>query len=175
MAMVTRFAAAVLLGGALAAGVSAAELSGEPGSVERAQAIAAAFAARFGTIGPQLAANLDQLYTDDVRFRDPITAVSGLPALQRYLTHFGEQANGARFVITDTLVQPGNAAVFWTMVMPAKEGEAGAAIGGVSHLRVRDRVYEERDYFDLGEVYERVPVVGWFTGLVKSRLAPEQE
>ena len=172
--IVTLTIAASLLCGAATGGTTSAApaLAGEPGSVERTQALVDAFAVRFGMIGPRLAANLDQLYTADVRFRDPITEVNGLPALQRYLEHFGEQANGARFVITDTLVQPGNAAVFWTMVMPAKDGEAGAGIEGVSHLRVRDLVYEERDYFDLGEVYDQVPVVNWFTGLVKSRLAP---
>jgi hypothetical protein len=37
---------------------------------------------------------------------------------------------------------------------------------------VRERIYDERDYFDLGQVYDQVPGLGWLTGLVKSRLAP---
>jgi hypothetical protein len=38
-------------------------------------------------------------------------------------------------------------------------------------MKVRDRIYEERDYFDLGEaVYDHVPVVGWLTRFVRSRI-----
>ncbi len=143
-----------------------------PGSQAQTELIVQRFAARFAVIGPQTAADSEALYADDVRFRDPITELVGREAMRRYLEHFGDTARGARFVITDTLIQPGNAAVFWTMTPPARDGEPGRPIEGVSHLRVAARVYEERDYFDLGEVYDQVPVVNWFTGAVKSRLKP---
>jgi len=127
--------------------------------------------ARFVVIGPALAENLDRLYTEDVHFRDPISEVTGLPELQRYFTRFAEVSAGARFEITDEVVQPGQAAVFWTMVMVQRDGSDGRRFQGVSHMKVRDRIYEERDYFDLGEaVYDHVPVVGWLTRFVRSRI-----
>jgi SnoaL-like domain len=150
----------------LIAGAAAAENA--EGSAEQTQLMVDRFAARFGQVGPQMGEHLDDLYTADVTFRDPVTTLSGIDHLRRYLGHFGQTANGARFAITDTVLQPGNAVVFWTMT-PAGGGEP---VDGVSHLRVRDRVYDERDYFDLGVVYDQVPVLNWFTGLVKSRLAP---
>ena len=148
---------------------SAAPADHPPGSVEQTQLIVDRFRAHFARIGPELAEQLDTLYATDVAFRDPITALKGIEPLRRYLAHFGEIAKGAQFTITDTVVQPGNAVVFWTMTPAA----GGAAVDGVSHLRIRDRVYEERDYFDLGALYDQVPVLRWFTGLVKGRLTPD--
>lgn len=139
-----------------------------PGSAEQTQLMVERFAARFERVGPAMGEQLDELYSADVAFRDPIATVTGIEPLRRYLAHFGETADGARFTITDTVVRPGNAVVFWTMI-PAGGGDP---IDGVSHLRVRDRIYEERDYFDLGTVYDQVPVLSWVTGLVKARLAP---
>ncbi|MGH7785770.1 MAG: nuclear transport factor 2 family protein [Candidatus Binatia bacterium] len=148
----------------------------EPGTLEQTQRAVDLFSSRFAVIGPQLAENVGDLYSADTRFRDPITEVHGLAALQKYLAHFGEVSSGARFRITDTVVQPGDAVVFWTMVMPGDGDTPGRTIQGLSHLKVRDRIYEERDYFDMGDaVYDHIPVLNWFTGLVKSRLAPPQE
>lgn len=139
-----------------------------PGSAEQTQLMVERFTARFERVGPAMGDGLEDLYSADIAFRDPITTVTGIEPLRRYLAHFGDTAAGARFAITDTVVQPGNAVVFWTM-LPAGGGDP---IHGVSHLRVRDRVYEERDYFDLGAVYDQVPVLSWLTSLVKGRLAP---
>ena len=160
------------VGVALLAVLLAAPARAEPeGSLERTQRMVEQFKARFVSIGPALAENLDQLYTEDVRFRDPISTVAGLADLRTYFAHFAEVSAGAHFEITDELVQPGQAAVFWTMVMATDDGTPGRRFQGVSHLKVRDRIYEERDYFDLGEaVYDHVPVVNWFTRLVRSRL-----
>ncbi|MFN8642996.1 MAG: nuclear transport factor 2 family protein [Candidatus Binatia bacterium] len=162
-------AGALLLAALFAATGAAAEHP--PGSVEQTQLIVDRFAARFAQVGPEMGAQVEDIYGPDVAFRDPVTRLRGLEALRRYLNHFGEVAAGARFTITGTIVQPGDAVVFWAMA-PAG---GGPAIEGVSHLRVRERVYEERDYFDLGDVYDRIPGLAWLTGLVKSRLAPAVE
>ncbi|MEO8603813.1 MAG: nuclear transport factor 2 family protein [bacterium] len=130
------------------------------------------FKAIFNVVGPQMADGVEALYAAELRFRDPITQIEGSAAMRGYLLHFAKTAAGATFRFTDTLIQPGTAAVFWTMTTAADGKRPGREIQGVSHLRVRERVYEERDYFDLGEVYDQVPVMNWFTGLVKSRLAP---
>ncbi len=148
-----------------------AEPEQQAGGLEQTQRMVAGFRARFSRVGPELAENLDQLYSADVRFRDPISTVSGLDDLRRYFAHFAEVSHGARFEITDTVIQPGEAALFWTMTMLDKHGKPERQFGGVSHLKVGERIYEERDYFDLGEaVYDHVPVVSWFTSLVRSRL-----
>lgn len=143
----------------------------EDAALERTRAAVEQFKARFGKIGPELAENLDRLYTEDVAFRDPIATVHGLPDLQRYFARFAEASAGAHFEITDEVVTPGQAAVFWTMVLVKSDGSEARRFQGVSHMKVRDRIYAERDYFDLGEaVYDHVPVVNWFTRLVRSRL-----
>ena len=143
----------------------------DDGSLERTRAAVEQFKARFVKIGPALAENLDALYTEDVAFRDPISTVRGLADLKKYFTRFAEVSAGSHFDITGEVVQPGQAAVFWTMVMVKADGTEARRFQGVSHLQVRDRIYEERDYFDLGEaVYDHVPVVSWLTRFVRSRL-----
>jgi len=140
-------------------------------SLDATRAAVEQFKARFVAISPALAENLERLYTEDVHFRDPISEVHGLVELRRYFERFAAAAAGARFEITDEIVQPGEAAVFWTMVMQEKDGTDGRRFQGVSHMKVRDRISEERDYFDLGDaVYDHVPVLGWLTRFVRSRL-----
>jgi hypothetical protein len=166
--MLARF---VVLAVAILLAASGPVLASDPGSRERTQEMVDAFKARFVTITPALAENLDHLYTEDVRFRDPISEVTGLADLRKYFERFAEVSAGARFEITDEIVQPGQAAVFWTMVMVDGKGRDTRRFRGVSHMKVRDRIHEERDYFDLGEaVYDHVPIVNWFTRLVRSRL-----
>lgn len=161
----------VAVGLAIVLGAARAVAATDADSLERTRAMVEQFKARFVTIGPALAENVEQLYTEDVRFRDPITTVNGIDALRGYLRRFGEVSAGARFEITGEIVTPGDAAVFWTMVLAGKRGKDGRRFDGVSHLKVRDRVYEERDYFDLGDaVYDHVPVVSWFTRLVRAYL-----
>ena len=138
------------------------------GSLAQTQLMAERFAARFQHVAPSMADGLEDLYAADLVFRDPITSLTGREAMRDYLRHFGATAEGARFIVTDTVLTPGNAVVFWTMI-PAG---GGAGIDGVSHLRVAERIREERDYFDLGQVYDQVPVLAWLTSLVKLRLAP---
>lgn len=130
-----------------------------------------AFKTRFVTVTPALAENLERLYTEDVVFRDPISEARGLEELRRYFTRFAEVSAGNHFEITDEVVQPGEAVIFWTMILVDDGGREKRRFQGVSHMKVRDRIYEERDYFDLGEaVYDHVPVVGWLTRFVRSRI-----
>lgn len=154
--------------GALLTALVLAAAEHPPGSVEQTQLMVDRFATRFQQVSPRMGDGLEELYAPELTFRDPVTSLTGLDAMRAYLAHFGETADGARFTITDTVVTPGNAVVFWIMT-PAG---GGTPIDGVSHLRVRERIYDERDYFDLGQVYDQVPVLNWLTGLVKSRLAP---
>ena len=151
--------------------IAATAHADQDGSLERTQRMVEQFKTRFVLIGPALAENLEQLYTEDVRFRDPISTVTGLVDLRRYFERFAAVSAGAHFDITAEIVQPGQAAVFWTMVMMDDKGQPSRRFAGVSHLEVRDRISQERDYFDLGEaVYDHVPVVSWLTRLVRSRL-----
>jgi len=166
-----RVSSSLALGLALVLHAGLAHAADDDVRLQATRAAVEQFKARFVTITPALAENLDRLYTEDVHFRDPISEVTGLAALHGYFTRFAAASAGARFEITDEVVQPGEAVVFWTMVMKEKNGADGRRFQGVSHMKVRDRIYEERDYFDLGEaVYDHVPVVGWLTRFVRSRL-----
>lgn len=148
-----------------------AERTTEVGSA-RGHEVVAAFRERFREVDSSLASDLSQLYREDVQFRDPIAEIRGLDDLRRYFAHFAEQAEGARFEVRESIVGQDQAAVFWTLEFSDPDSR-GEALAGISHLRFDERIYEQRDYFDLdAAVYRRIPVLNHILGWVRGRLAP---
>lgn len=127
---------------------------------------------------PALIDALDQIYSDDVVFEDPLHRVEGLPALRRYFAGLVEGLDECRFDFTDCLNEPdseqgGQAVLFWTMHYRHRKLKGGAPLSllGSSHLKFTDRVTYHRDYFDAGAMlYEHVPVLGFVIRTLKARL-----
>lgn len=127
---------------------------------------------------PALVDALDQIYSDDVVFEDPLHRVEGLSALRRYFAGLVEGLDECRFEFTDVLTesasgQGGQAVLFWTMHYRHRKLRGGAplSLAGSSHLKFTDRVIYHRDYFDAGAMlYEHVPVLGFVIGKLKARL-----
>ncbi|MEE3169032.1 MAG: nuclear transport factor 2 family protein [Pseudomonadota bacterium] len=119
--------------------------------------------------------NLDKLadlYSEDIRFQDPLGTVNGLDELTRYFAGAYANVVDCRFEFGEALVQGESAALPWVMHLRHKRIRKGreVQVQGISHLRIRDgRVYYHRDYFDAGEMlYENLPVIGgvirWIKG-----------
>ncbi len=119
--------------------------------------------------------NLDKLadlYSEDVRFQDPLGTVNGLDELTQYFAGAYANVVDCRFEFGEALVQGESAALPWVMHLRHKRIRKGreVQVQGISHLRIRDgRVYYHRDYFDAGEMlYENLPVIGgvirWIKG-----------
>lgn len=119
--------------------------------------------------------NLDKLadlYSEDIRFQDPLGTVNGLDELTQYFAGAYANVVDCRFEFGEALVQGESAALPWVMHLRHKRIRKGreVQVQGISHLRIRDgRVYYHRDYFDAGEMlYENLPVIGgvirWIKG-----------
>lgn len=127
---------------------------------------------------PALVDALDQIYSDDVVFEDPLHRVEGLSALRRYFAGLVEGLDECRFEFADVLTessseQGGQAVLFWTMHYRHRKLRGGAllSLAGSSHLKFTDRVTYHRDYFDAGAMlYEHIPVLGFVIGKLKARL-----
>ena len=144
--------------------------------MSRAQDLVNAYRERFRIIRPGLEDGIETLYREDLHFTDPVTTVRGLDQYSAYLEHFGKQAEGALVEDDGEVVGDTQAAVFWTMVLPPRGGSKPRPVAGISRLYFDERIFQQRDYFDLGEaIYEHLPGLGWIARKIKFRLAPRFE
>jgi hypothetical protein len=133
------------------------------------------FAAEFAGLDAGNLHRLDQLYSDDVQFRDPLHQIEGLPALTNYFAQLYANVSdlGFHFHDIDT-VREGAGYLRWTMHFRHPRLRRGQRIevDGCSCLRWRDRVYLHQDYFDAGALlYQHLPLMGPAIGWLKGRLA----
>ncbi len=118
---------------------------------------------------------LDEIYTMDVIFRDPVHALNGLPALRDYYARLYDGVRSCQFEFEAEVIDGRQGMLVWIMRFQHTRFRAGETLElrGVSHLRFLEdgRVNYHRDYFDMGEfIYERVPVLGSVIRAIKRRL-----
>lgn len=117
---------------------------------------------------------LEEIYSEDVVFEDPLHRVSGRPALREYFARMYDGVASCEFEFSDEVVGPSEAAVVWTMRMRHERFRPNETLElpGMSFLRFRDgRVVHHRDSFDVGAmIYERVPLLGGAVRYIKGRL-----
>ena len=118
---------------------------------------------------------LDEIYTLDVTFRDPVHALDGLPALRDYYARLYNGVVSCRFEFEAEILEGQQGMLVWLMQFQHARFRPGETLElrGVSHLRFLEdgRVNYHRDYFDMGEfIYERVPVLGSVIRAIKRRL-----
>lgn len=118
---------------------------------------------------------LEQIYTPDVQFRDPVQSLNGLPALWDYYGRLYEGVVSCQFTFEAEVIEGQQGMLVWIMRFQHRQFRSGEMLElrGVSHLQFLDdnRVHHHRDYFDMGEfIYERVPVLGSVIRAIKNRL-----
>lgn len=134
------------------------------------------FARRFAALDAGSLDRLGQLYTEDIRFQDPLHRVEGLAALRDYFAALYANVQDLQFDFHGFEQSAAGAGYLrWTMRYrhPRLRGGALIAVEGCSYLRWRDgMVCQHRDYFDAGALlYEHVPVLGTLISWLKRRLA----
>ncbi len=118
--------------------------------------------------------HLDQLYTDDLVFKDPVHQVRGLPAMQDYMADISTNVDECRFEFLDQLVSDSAAYMKWDMHFrhPKLGGGHLITVRGISQIHFDERIHYHEDAYDMGQmVYEHVPMIGGVTRWLKARLA----
>ena len=132
------------------------------------------FARQFAELDKDNLERLDELYTADVHFTDPLHDVLGLETLRRYFTALYASVSELRFDFHGfDQIAEGEGYLRWVMSYrhPRLAGGRLIRVDGCSHLRWRDKVYRHRDYFDAGALlYEHVPVLGRAIAWLKRRM-----
>ena len=126
--------------------------------------------------GPNLEV-LDRLYDDSVVFEDPLTKVSGIAELKKYYQHAYSPVSDIRFDFKKIHAAGLTFTCEWDMTFSAKALNFGRpfTVRGASVITFSEssqKVIRHHDYVDIGDmVYERIPLLGKFVSLLKSRLS----
>ena len=121
---------------------------------------------------------LDEVYSQDIIFEDPLHYVEGLTALTGYFEHMYANVLGCNFKITNHFSaadNPQQAALYWTMQLRHKKLNGGQSITVKGHSQLvarQGKIIYHRDYFDLGNMlYEQLPFLGALIRKVKQQAA----
>ena len=116
---------------------------------------------------------IDEIYTENVLFKDPVHELRGKENLHAYLSEMCENVQSGRFEYLDQLVSEDTAYIKWNMHFKhPKLGNKTITVRGISQVQFNDRIYFHEDVYDLGQViYEHVPLLGIAVKGLKKRLA----
>lgn len=114
-----------------------------------------------------------ELYAEDAWFGDPFHQVQGIDAIEHYFVVMAEPVEQCTFTVDSMQRSGSDYFARWTMVLKSKaiKGEPIEAIG-FSHVRFNadGLIIFQQDYWDTSVMLDRIPVVGFWTRLVKNRI-----
>lgn len=117
---------------------------------------------------------LDEIYTQDIEFIDPVHRIHGCLGLKNYLRRMARGLSEYSITYTDTLQGPDSAYLSWEMrfAHPKLRGGRLIRLNGISHIRYTHKVYYHEDAYDMGALlYEHLPLLGVAIGGLKRNLA----
>lgn len=147
---------------------------------EKAMSITEQRSQKIREVFNQLRANnteiLNDFYTQDVVFEDPLGQISGLDPMKQYYQAMYKKVKEIRFEFKNDAVDGERHVAIWTMYLRSEGLNSGEeiAVHGVSEIEFQAdstlAIYH-RDYFDMGEfVYQHVPILGSVIKLVRKQL-----
>ena len=119
---------------------------------------------------------LDEVYTQDIEFIDPVHKVDGILSLKHYLKKMAANLTHYSIRYLDVLSGENTAYVTWEMDFAHKSINGGKMITvrGMSHFKFTSRVYYHEDSYDLGAlIYDHLPLLGAITRSLKERMAAQ--
>lgn len=115
---------------------------------------------------------LDEIYSDQVIFIDPIHRIEGIENLKSYFKKLNENLVEGSFRFTEEAIVGNTAYLQWEMNLKLKRPKKNVTATGISVLTVEQKVIKHRDLFDAGELfYENVPVLGSVIRFLKRKIA----
>lgn len=113
------------------------------------------------------------VYDEHAWFGDPYHSVRGIEEIERYFLAMAEPVASCSFTV-DSIQRSGtDYYAHWTMRLVSKAaGDETIEAIGLSHVRFNDRgrIVFQQDYWDTSVLLDRLPVVGFWTRLVKGKI-----
>lgn len=119
-------------------------------------------------------AGLDDIYTQDVEFRDPVHTVHGSLGLKHYLRRMATNLRAYRIRYLDEVIGENSAYFTWEMDYAHRSLKRGRVltVRGMTQIRFTTKVFYHEDSYDMGALlYDHLPGLGTATRHLKQRLA----
>ncbi|MTI89149.1 MAG: nuclear transport factor 2 family protein [Balneolaceae bacterium] len=114
---------------------------------------------------------LDDIYSDEITFTDPIHQVNGIDSLKQYFATLNKNLVHGSFHFTDETVTDNETYLQWEVSLTLKKPDKTITATGISVLTIDEKIIRHRDYFDAGELfYEHIPVLGAFIRIFKKKI-----
>ena len=121
-------------------------------------------------------AGVRKLYAEDAWFGDPFHSVRGIDAIEHYFLAMAEPVESCTFTVDGMQRSGDDYYARWTMTLVSKAARKKPIEAiGLSHVRFNSAglIVFQQDYWDTSVMFDRLPVVGYWTRLVKRRLDKE--
>lgn len=119
-----------------------------------------------------------EVYAEDAWFGDPYHTVQGIDAIEHYFLAMAEPVESCTFTV-DSFQRAGNDYyAHWTMNLVSKAaGDEPITAIGISHVRFNasGKIVFQQDYWDTSVLLDRLPVVGFWTRMVKGKIMKGME
>ncbi len=107
---------------------------------------------------------LQETYTEDVKFVDPVKTINGLDELTHYFENLYKRVDKCHFILSNYLPNTHHYSLEWVMHLQHQKISKNQEIhlDGASFIQFNgEKVSYHRDYYDLGAlVYEHLPILG---------------
>lgn len=116
---------------------------------------------------------IEDLYDKEVYFIDPIHQVGGLNNVKEYFHLMAKPIESCRFEINSILNEKNNYFVRWDMYLISKASPNKKIVStGITHFIVNSssKIVFHQDFWDLSSLYDELPVIGFWSKLVKERM-----
>lgn len=121
----------------------------------------------------RITSNVQNLYAEDAFFADPYHLVQGIDAIEDYFIAMAAPAQSCTFDIGTIQRAENDFYCRWTMHLISNAAPDQPIIAqGLTHMRFNTvgKIIFHQDYWDTSLLLDRLPVVGFWTKLVKNRI-----
>lgn len=111
----------------------------------------------FETLTPETLAQIDTLFAENARFKDPFNDVIGVKAIHLVFTHMFATTTSPRFTIKHSASQNQHLFIHWVFTFNKKNTAWQIDGSSLVHFNKQGKVQEHRDYWDPAEqIYSKV-------------------
>ena len=116
---------------------------------------------------------VDDLYDENVYFIDPVHQIGGLNNVKEYFYLMTKPIESCRFEINSISKDMNNYFVRWDMYLISKASPNKKIVTtGITHFVVNssEKIIFHQDFWDLSSLYDEIPVISFWSKLVKERM-----
>ena len=116
---------------------------------------------------------VDDLYDENVYFIDPVHQIGGLNNVKEYFYLMTKPIESCRFEINSISKDLNNYFVRWDMYLISKASPNKKIVTtGITHFIVNssEKIIFHQDFWDLSSLYDELPVISFWSKLVKERM-----